>query len=190
MVYALLAGRWALAVILIAAGLAKLRAHSHDDLEAAAAAYGVLPGWLVAPAAAMLPWAELTLGVLLGVGVLIVPAATLAAALLLTFATVVGWHVSRGNRFPCGCGTEERISYGLVARDLLLSGIAVAVAFGPSAGLAAWPGWGSSTVSASFLALLPVPLIVLLAAVWVRAYLVIRAATRTHIAMRHVSRND
>lgn len=159
MIDVLLAARWALAIVLIGAAVAKLRTPGRDQLEDAIHSYRVLPSGLVRPVAARLPWLELTLGVLLCAGVMLVAAAVCAAFILAVFGLAVGWHVSRGRRFACGCGNGATISWTLAARDLLLSGVAVAIAAGPSGGLAAWPGWGAERVLASPQAMLPIPLV-------------------------------
>jgi uncharacterized membrane protein YphA (DoxX/SURF4 family) len=154
----LLSARWILAIILIGAALAKLRAPGRDQFADAIENYRVLPSRLVRPVTAGLPWLELMLGVMLCLGVMLVAAAACAALLLAAFGVAVGWHVSHGRRFACGCGSGEMISWTLAVRDLLLSGIAAAIALGPSGGLAIWPGWGTQHVSTSVQAMVPIPL--------------------------------
>jgi uncharacterized membrane protein YphA (DoxX/SURF4 family) len=155
----LLAARWALGTLLMVAAVAKLRGPGRDQLEDAIRSYRLVPSRLVRPVAAGLPWLELTLGVLLCAGVMLAVAAACAALILTTFGLAVGWHVSRGRRFACGCGNGATISWALVGRDLLLSVVAVAIAVGPSGGLAVWPGWAAQHVSVSTRALLPIPLV-------------------------------
>jgi Methylamine utilisation protein MauE len=154
----LLGARWILAIVLIGAAVAKLHAPGRDQLADAIQSYGVLPNQLVRPVAAGLPWLELTLGAMLCFGVLLVAAASCVAFLLAAFGLAVGWHVSRGRRFACGCGSGETISWMLAIRDLVFSGVAVAIAVGPSGGLAIWPGWAAQHVAASAQAMVPVPL--------------------------------
>jgi uncharacterized membrane protein YphA (DoxX/SURF4 family) len=155
----LLAARWALATLLVGAAVAKLRGPGRDQLEDAIRSYRLVPSPLVRPVAAGLPWLELTLGILLCAGVMLVTTAVCAALILATFGLAVGWHVSRGRRFACGCGNGATISWALAGRDLLLSVVAVAIAVGPSGGLAVWPGWAAQHVSASAQAMLPIPLV-------------------------------
>jgi uncharacterized membrane protein YphA (DoxX/SURF4 family) len=154
----LLGARWILAIVLIGAAVAKLRGPGRDQFADAIESYRVLPNRLVRPVAAWLPWLELTLGVMLCLGVMLVVAAACAAFLLAAFGLAVGWHVSRGRRFACGCGSGATISWALAGRDLLLSGVALAIALGPSGGLAIWPGWGAQHVAASAQSMLPMPL--------------------------------
>jgi uncharacterized membrane protein YphA (DoxX/SURF4 family) len=159
MIVVLLAARWALAAVLIGAAVAKLRGPGREQLEDAIRSYRLVPGALVRPVAAGLPWLELTLGILLCAGVMLVATAVCAAFILAAFGFAVGWHVSRGRRFACGCGSGATISWALAGRDLFLSGVAVAIAVGPSGGLAVWPGLATQHVAASAQALLPIPLV-------------------------------
>jgi uncharacterized membrane protein YphA (DoxX/SURF4 family) len=159
MIDLLLAARWALGIVLIGAAVAKLRAPGRDQLEDAIHSYRLVPSGLVRPVATWLPWLELTLGLSLCAGVMLVATAVCAAFILAAFGLAVGWHVSRGRRFACGCGNGATISWALAGRDLLLSVVALAIAVGPSAGLAIWPGWAAEHVSASVQALLPIPLV-------------------------------
>jgi Methylamine utilisation protein MauE len=151
-----------LAILLVAAGVTKLLTESRDQVIAAIRNYHVLPDALVAPAAVALPWLEVTLGILLGAGVLLVVTASCVALTFGVFAAAVGWHVLRGRQFACGCGGGGAISLALAARDLVLCVTAVAIASGPSSGLAAWPGWTSSHVSESWRAMIPMPLVTIL----------------------------
>lgn len=163
----LLAGRWLLAVVLFVAGAAKLRQHGRDELVVAVENYGVPSGSVSALLVVLLPWWELTLGSMLAVGVLLVPAAACAALTFGVFAAAVGWHVARGHRFECGCGTTGEIGWALAGRDLVLAVLTVAVATGPSGALAVWPGCGAAAVAGAWQARLPVPLaVVVLAAGW------------------------
>lgn len=161
----LLGGRWLLALVLMSSGIAKLMAPTRAPVLDAIEHYGVLPAVLVEPFALSLPWIELILGLALAGGVLIAPAAALAAALLAVFALVMGWHLAHGRRFGCGCGRGGLISWRLAARDLLLGALAAAVALGPSAGLALWAGPAAEPVSRSGASLLPVPMLVIVALV-------------------------
>ncbi len=158
---ATLAGRWVVAIVLITAGGAKLLRGDRDQLTAAIRNYGVLPDRLSSPLAVVLPWLEVALGALLALGVLLVVVAGGAAVLLGAFVVAVGWNLSRGRRFACGCGGDGTISWSLLARDVSLCGVAVAVAVGPSTGLAAWPGWAAEHASGPWQSLVPIPLAVI-----------------------------
>jgi putative oxidoreductase len=170
----LLAGRWVLAMVLVVAGVRKLLAPSRDPVAEAMRNYGTIPDALVPSAAFVLPWLEVGLGLLLCVGVMLLVAAACAAAALGVFAIAVGWHLVRGHRFDCGCGGAGEISWQLAGRDLSLCAVAVAVVFGPSGGLAAWPGWGASAVAGSAEAMVPVPLVTILLMVTVQLLLRVR----------------
>ncbi len=168
MAYLVLAARWLLAVVLIGAGVAKLPADGRDAAAQAIENYGVLPRRLRRPAAAALPYGEITLGLLLCLGVLLRVSADCVAVMLGAFAASVGWHVQRGHRFGCGCGGGGSISWSLAARDGASACLAAVVAWRPSSGLALLPGWGAVSVHASARSLLPVPLVVIVLLVLVR----------------------
>jgi uncharacterized membrane protein YphA (DoxX/SURF4 family) len=160
-----LAGRWVLALVFVTAGLTKILSHGSERRRSEVRNYGVLPEILVTLAASTLPWFEITLGVLLAAGIAVVAVTGCAAAILIAFATVVGWHLRRGDEFGCGCGVGDRaISWRLVRRNIGLAGVAVAAATGP-AGMSVWPGWGASSAAASGSHLIPIPMLVILVAV-------------------------
>lgn len=116
----------ALAVILILGALAKLR-----DLELfryAVENYRLLPAGLVAPFARGFALAELAAGALLVVQAAQPAAALLALAVLAVATGAVVLSLQRGlDRIECGCGGNgQRISWGLVSRNLvLMAGIAL-----------------------------------------------------------------
>lgn len=157
---ALLASRWLLALVLVVAGAAKLRQPGREELALAIQNYGVPSGRVSTLLALLLPWWEVALGAMLAAGVLLVPVAVCAALTLGVFAAVVGWHLAHGRRFACGCGTGGEIGWALAGHDLVLATLATAVATGPSAALAAWPGWGAAPVTGMWQARLPIPLAV------------------------------
>lgn len=93
--------RLGLAAVWLVSGL--LKAMDPDQTYIAVRAYDVLPGIGVEIVAALLPWFELALGVLLlaGVGTRLV--AALSAALLLVFIAGVAQAWARGLSIDCGC---------------------------------------------------------------------------------------
>lgn len=114
--------RAGIATLLAQAALAKV-----GDLalfEQHLAAYHVPLRWIAA-LARVLPLAEAAAAVLLltpwrAIGAL------LAVTLLLVYAGAMGWHRARGHSLDCGCGGEPlEVSWPLVARNLLLAGLAV-----------------------------------------------------------------
>ena len=95
--------------------------------------YQVMPEAFVAPAARVIPFAELALGAawLLGqsAGGL---TAIASAALLAVYAGAIGINLARGRvHFDCGCGfggqsdSEQYLSGGLIGRNLALIGAAL-----------------------------------------------------------------
>lgn len=96
--------------------------------------YRVLPDPLATAFAALLPWSELAVGVML-----IVPstqriASWLAATLLGVFALAIAWNVVRGRHWiECGCGNmrdRHPIRMSMVLRNLVIAGLLAAVAHG------------------------------------------------------------
>jgi uncharacterized membrane protein YphA (DoxX/SURF4 family) len=158
-----LMGRFTLALVLIVAGAGKLARGGRAELVTALANYAILPNGWIRATAITLPWLELVTGVLLGFGVLLIPAALCATAMLMLFAASVGWHTHRGRQFNCGCGGGGTISWSLAIRDLALGSIAAMVAIYPHAALVVWvgPGWIRATPG-SVLSVIPVPMTVLL----------------------------
>ena len=93
--------RFGLAAVWLVSGL--LKALDPDQTYVAVRAYDVLPDGGVEVVAALLPWIELALGVLLlaGIGTRLV--AALSAALLLVFVAGVAQAWARGLSIDCGC---------------------------------------------------------------------------------------
>ena len=162
--YLELAARWALALVLAAAGAAKLP--DRRAVEKSVTRYGVLPVRVVRPVAQVLPWAELCLALALVVGVLARFAALLAGGMLAAFAVAIVWNLLRGRRFECGCGTtyDTEIGWGLVARDAALVVMAGLVVAAPDVPLGVWTVWHAKrVVLPAWDEFLPVPLAVCLA---------------------------
>jgi uncharacterized membrane protein YphA (DoxX/SURF4 family) len=93
--------RFGLAAVWLVSGL--LKAADPDQTYVAVRAYDVLPDAGVEVVAALLPWVELALGVLLlaGVGTRLV--AALSAVLLVVFVAGVTQAWARGLSIDCGC---------------------------------------------------------------------------------------
>jgi uncharacterized membrane protein YphA (DoxX/SURF4 family) len=93
--------RIGLAAVWIISGT--IKAADADQTYVAVRAYDVLPPAGVEVVAALLPWVELALGVLLLVGVGVRLVAGLSAALLLVFVAGVSQAWARGLLIDCGC---------------------------------------------------------------------------------------
>ena len=128
----------------------------HKLMEPAAfrgtlAAYRLLPGPLLAPAALLVPLAELSAGAALlypDAGVRAV--ALLAGAFLLSaYAAAMAVNIRRGNRaIDCGClgfgARRPRLTWPLVARNLLIAALALALALlQPGERALLWFDWAS-----------------------------------------------
>lgn len=95
--------RWLLAGVFLYAGLPKIL---HPELFAEIiGAYGLLPHWLLLPAAIVLPWAELLAALLLirnrreGLW--------LTSLLMVCFILVLSYGISMGLDIDCGCFSPE-----------------------------------------------------------------------------------
>ena len=118
------AGAVCVGLVFVVAACSKLR--HRRLLSGVIANYRLLPDVLVAPVAAVLPFAELAIGLALIAGEAIV-APALAIVLLLGFAAAMAINIKRGRRsIDCGCGQShlrQTLNWGLVGRNLVLAAI-------------------------------------------------------------------
>ncbi|EMR14013.1 methylamine utilization MauE [Methylophaga lonarensis MPL] len=123
-----------LALVLATAAIPKLR--RPDEFTGVIANYRLLPSFLVAPFARLLPIVELVCAVALLVPATREPAAWLAAGLFVMFATALAINVGRGRtHIDCGCvrrpTSMSRIGMFHVLRALGLAGISLYAASVP-----------------------------------------------------------
>ena len=129
--YVIFALRLAIGGVLLVAGLLK----AHDGPTAAAATiagYRVVPGALVAPLGAALPYVEIVLGAYLVAGLFTRVAAVLASVQFLIFSGAVASLVVRHIAADCGCfgsALPTPPSWGHVAADVLLALAAATIAW-------------------------------------------------------------
>ena len=120
-----------LAFLFGGAALSKLR-HG-EEFFGVVRNFRILPGWLARPSAVALPWIELAVAIGLIVEVAASYAAAAAGGLLIVFGLAIGINVLRGRRaIDCGCfrnGLKQPLSWVLVGRNLVLAGMAFAVAY-------------------------------------------------------------
>jgi uncharacterized membrane protein YphA (DoxX/SURF4 family) len=125
--------RGLLAAVFLWSGVAK--ALDRQGTVLAVDAYELLPDRAVEVVAAVLPWVEIGIGVLLLVGLAIRPAAVGAGALLVAFLGAMAQAKARGLRIDCGCfgggGPGEGVRWTDLGRDALLLGAAVLLAVRP-----------------------------------------------------------
>ena len=142
MEYLGLAARLLVGLVVVVAAVPKLR--DPASFASSVAAYTILPESLVKPVARALPPAEIAMGVMLLAGVLIIPAAMVAALLLVGFGGAIWVAVERGSKIGCGCGFRhlQQVSRVLVARNAVLAVAAAVAALAPSGALALLPGPG------------------------------------------------
>ena len=93
--------RFGLAAVWLVSGV--LKAVDPDQTYVAVRAYDVLPAAGVEVVAALLPWVEIALGVLLLLGIGTRAVAVLSALLLLVFVAGVVQAWARGLSIDCGC---------------------------------------------------------------------------------------
>lgn len=125
--------RLVLGGLLVLAGIAKLA--DRASFRQAVAEYEILPPAFERPFAALLPWAEVSLGALLLLGLGTTAAAALAAPLFLTFAVAIGVNLARGRNFDCHCfgaAQSDQIGGTALVRALALALVAVVIAAGAS----------------------------------------------------------
>ena len=124
-----------LALVLAQAGWHALR--DQPDHAAAITAYRLLPDWAASPAAWALPILNLAAAALLIAPALRAPGAALAAFLLAIFTAAIGINLQRGiTRIDCGCGgaNGQKLSLGLVVRNLVIMVGLVIAATAPETG--------------------------------------------------------
>jgi putative oxidoreductase len=121
--------RWLLGALLIWAGAAKV---GHPEaLASAIAGFRLLPAWLVAPVAVILPYFELLLGLYLVAGLFTRVAGWVATGQFVLYAAAIASAVLRGIPANCGCfGPSDAAvaDWPHVAFDLALAAIALFVA--------------------------------------------------------------
>ncbi|MDX6213708.1 MAG: hypothetical protein QOF82_2795 [Frankiales bacterium] len=137
-----LGGRLVLAGVLGYAALSKIA--DPAATVRAVRAYRILPDSLAVPFGHALPWVELTMAVLLLVGLAVRIAGAAAAVLLAVFVAGVVSVAARGLRIDCGCfgggGATAHPHYTAeIVRDLAFLAISVAVAAIPGSRLALDP---------------------------------------------------
>lgn len=93
--------------------------------------YGIFPEWALKPIAIVLPWFELSLGLMLVFGLWLRYVAATVSILLLAFFAVMLRAYIQGQDIDCGCfGLGEALSLKTLVRDGLLLGLSVALTVG------------------------------------------------------------
>ena len=133
----LLAGRVALGGVFVYAAYSKLhfdgRWHFGDYqffFSMVISSYNILPAWAVEPAARILPWFELLLGLLLLVGIGLRWTGLMACAMLLIFIGAMTRAYMNGLEIMCGCfGNNEKLGPLTLLRDssMLIPAIGVTI---------------------------------------------------------------
>ena len=124
------------ALLLLGAAWHKLA--RRQVFRAILADYRLLPNVLVTPVAMLIPLIEVALGILWLTGIGVTAAAIATAALLFVYMAAIAINLLRGRiHISCGCGLstsheDQPLSWVLIARNLLFSGLALLSLF-PSA---------------------------------------------------------
>ena len=84
--------------------------------------YQILPVWAINPAAIILPWIEILLGITLIVGFWIEGASLFAAVLFAVFSIALAFNLVRGLDISCGCfsASPKKINGLYFLRDFIL----------------------------------------------------------------------
>jgi uncharacterized membrane protein YphA (DoxX/SURF4 family) len=147
-----------LALVLTAAAVPKLR--RQDEFQGVVANYRLLPSFLVAPFATLLPWVELACAAALLISPLREMAAWVSAGLFMMFALALAINVGRGRtHIDCGCTRRptsmSRIGMFHVLRALALAGLSLFAASVPlSISAISLPAALTGAATASMLAML------------------------------------
>lgn len=145
-----------LALLFVTAALSKLR--HVEEFYGVVRNFRLLPDGASRVVALVLPVVEAAVAAGLVVTPLAAPAAITAAGLLLVFAAALAINVLRGRtQIDCGCfrnGLKQPVSWLLVLRNLVLTGLALAVAAGLPAAAPASPVEGATGLLAGATAML------------------------------------
>lgn len=114
--------RIALGLVLLAAGLSKLRGGT-ERFTAVVVRYDLVPAAIAPVLGRWLPWAEVVAGAFLVAGVASRPAAFGAALLFTVFSAAIGVALARGRTHDCGCSgvLAGRLRWRLMHRNLALT---------------------------------------------------------------------
>lgn len=128
--YTVTLARWLLAGVFLAAAAGKLA--DRRRFVQVVLAYKVLPQRLARLYAAVVPWIEAIVGLLLLLGLATNVAAVIGGVLLLSFIVAVGLNVARGRtELDCGCfgpGHRQKIGGRLIIRNIALVLLSLQVA--------------------------------------------------------------
>ncbi len=126
----LLLGRIALAVIYLAAGIAKLR-EPWPTFAASIYTFKLVPDDMLEPIARTLPWAEVVLGLAVLSGIRLKWTSLLATVILGGFLSLLIRSWAIGLEVDCGCfGSGEPLGPKAILRDSLMVVLALAVTVG------------------------------------------------------------
>lgn len=124
MPYLALVARLIIALALVVAGWAKLQ--NLGEFSRTVVKFDLLPQQIARAFAAVLPWAEVVLGLMLGVGLQVDTVVMIVALLMLVFTGAIVASLVRGKNIECGCFgrlATTRLGWHLVTRNCVLIGL-------------------------------------------------------------------
>jgi len=112
--------RISIGVIFLYAGISK--AGDPAGFAVAIGNYQILPQWAVNPAAIIMPWLEIMLGVTLLLGFWIEGGSLFASVLFAVFSLALAFNLIRGLDISCGCfsASPKKINWLYFLRDISL----------------------------------------------------------------------
>jgi uncharacterized membrane protein YphA (DoxX/SURF4 family) len=120
--------------LLTASGLVKIWG-GHQRFRNIVEAYELLPRWAIAPAALLIPWLEIAIGLGVLIGTLWPLPVVAAAVLLAAFAVALAINVRRGHtNLDCGCFADPHsrtLSWRSVVGRVALASVSLVVAYAP-----------------------------------------------------------
>jgi len=113
--------------------------------------YQILPQWAVNPAAIILPWLEILLGITLLLGFWVEGGSLIAAVLFCVFSLALAFNLIRGLDISCGCfsASPKKINWLYFLRDMGLMLMSVFIFFYDRY-LCSLTGWVMSRVEEKF----------------------------------------
>ena len=126
----LLLGRIALAMIFLAAGIAKLR-EPWLQFAVSINSFKIVPDDMLEPIARILPWFEVVVGVAVLSGIRLKWTSSLATVILGGFLALLIRSWAMGIEVDCGCfGSAEPLGPQVILRDSLMLVLSLAVTIG------------------------------------------------------------
>jgi uncharacterized membrane protein YphA (DoxX/SURF4 family) len=124
-----LAFRICIGILFLYAGI--IKAGDPAGFAVAIGNYQILPQWAVNPAAIVLPWLEILLGITLLLGFWIEGGSLVSAVLFSVFSIALAFNLIRGLDISCGCfsASPKKINWLYFLRDVSLTLMSIFIFF-------------------------------------------------------------